>query len=167
MFNICSLSSTNPSFRYYKCLPILFWFFGILTGVCFAYANQASFFPLMRSVVSQPVSIVGLLVSVFLPLLLSPFSGSFIVLLLSLIKAVSFGFSSAFTFWFFGDAAWLFGFLFLFSDGLCLVVLLRLWLQRFCGNAVRGIDYYFCTMFCLLTTGIDYLFISPYLQGLL
>ena len=168
MSSNCSIHSAIPSYRIYRVLPLVSWLSGVLFGIYFAYTNQALFFPLMRSTVSQPVSIVGFLVSIFLPLTLSVLLYSpFLFLLICFLKAASYGFTLVLTYLFFRDAVWLFGSMFLFSDGLCLVVLLGLWIQSFEAKIPRYVDRCISAVICIAIVGIDYLFISPFLRGLL
>lgn len=168
MRSICSLLPTNPSCRVSKYTPFICWIFGILIGFFFAFTNQEPFLSLMRSVVSQPVSIVGLLVSIFLPLILSAFTFSPVMLLLiCFLKAISFGFTFALASLYFYNAAWLFRTLFLFSDLICSVVLLGLCIRSFDAKKHFFLDCYIGIMICIMAVGIDYLMISPFLQGLL
>ena len=144
------------------------WFLGYLIGYSFA---DSSFLSLMHSALLQPVSIVGLFVCIFLPLLLTWVSVSLnkpvIILTVCLTKAIAFGFSCKLLLLTAGSAAWLYRVLFLFSDSCILIVLFMTWFRFFSFKAHlkpnNGI-----VLFCATAIAIvDYSAISPYLLGLL
>lgn len=150
---------------------ILFWLCGLLTGSIICLFLEPSVSLLMRSAVFQPVSIVGLFVSVFLPLICSYLSfltnNRIAVLLVCFLKAAAYAFSGVMMSLCFGSASWLFRFLFLFSDNCFLVILCFLWFQ--CGDRLSPLsskDFLVCTVFGLLFVSVDYFVISPFLMGL-
>ena len=171
MNSSCSFFRKSSIRRFFAFYLILCWALGILTGAGFAAANCDLYFSLMRGAVLQPVSIVGLLVSVFLPLFLTLFSfvscRPAICLLVCFYKAVSYGFSGMLIVSLFSSAGWLIRMLFLFSDSIALTMLFWLWLRR-CDdqNAYPGWDSYICLIVCIFAAGMDYLVISPFLMGL-
>lgn len=139
------------------------WLFGLIVGYCLL---EPFFLPLMRSVALQPVSIVGYLVSLFLP-----FVGSYvaiisdkpiIIMIVCFLKAVAFGFTGALISQFFYSASWLVRFLLMFSDSWFLFVLFILWFRRFSDFNIHGSMDILVT--ALLGIGIsiaDFFWISP------
>ena len=145
------------------------WLLGFLLGYYFC---EPSFFSMMRSVVFEPVSIVGLFTCLFLPLLFSFFSvitnHPVIILIVCFLKAVSFGFSCAILSGLFTSAAWMIRFLLLFSDSCFCVVLLVLWICRFRSWKTHSFcDFFTCSFIGIGIAAADIFVISPYLQGLL
>ena len=144
------------------------WMCGILLGYLF---YEPSLFPMMRSVIVIPVSIVGLVSCMFLPLLCSCFSilldKPIIILIVCFIKAVSFGFSCAMLTQMFSSAAWMIRLLFLFSDSCFCVILLILWFRRFTKPCIHGLnDFLVCFLLAIGIAVADGYMISPFLQGL-
>jgi len=155
--------------RAFSVLTLLFtWISGILFGYFF---YEPSFSSLMRSAVSEPVSIVGLFSCVILPLLCSCFflvmKQPVLILIVCFVKAVSFGFSCGMLAQLFTSAAWLVRFLFLFSDSCFSIILLFLWLRRISDPHIHGLrDFFYCALIGIGIAFIDGFIISPYLQGL-
>lgn len=149
----------------------LVWLCGIFGGINVALTNSDFYISLMRSVITKPVSIVGLLVSVFLPLLLS-----FLLFvscksawfsLVCFYKAVSYGFSGMLLSIMFGSAGWLSRMLFLFSDTVGIVLLFWFWVRRVIfSNEKLMVDTYTYLCIAMITAGFDRLFISPLIMGL-
>ena len=155
----------------YRISLCIFWLLGISVGCWISQVLKPSFFLLMRSVVCQPVSIVGLFTSIFLPLILSYLSflckKPVIILIVCFLKAVAFSFSGVLLSQFFGSASWLLRFLFLFSDNCFMIVLFYLWYQ-FCGS-LEYLGYSNLIMYSVLglcVAATDYFVISPLLMGL-
>ena len=155
----------------YRISLCIFWLLGISVGCWISQVLKPSFFLLMRSVVCQPVSIVGLFTSIFLPLICSYLSfltnNRIAVLLVCFLKAAAYAFSGVMMSLCFGSASWLFRFLFLFSDNCFLVILCFLWFR--CGDRLSPLsskDFLVCTVFGLLFASVDYFVISPFLMGL-
>ena len=143
-----------------------FWLAGILSGCAFAMRNSSLFHPLMRGSVFQTVSIVGLLVSILLPLLftwISLITGKpIIILIVCFIKAAAFAFCSVLIHQCYGNASWMVRFLYLFSDSCFLIILFSLWYwclgtgQRI-GNSILS----FCSLIGVLLAAAELIFISP------
>lgn len=144
------------------------WIFGLIFGICL---NRPSFSSLMYSIVTQPVSIVGLFTIFYFPLILSYFSflldKPIIILIVCFLKAVSFGFSGALIFHTFFSAAWVVSFLFLFTDFCCALTMLFLWF-RYVFNDFQycSADFGISCLAGLLIVFTDYFMISPFLRGL-
>lgn len=147
---------------------ILSWISGLLIGFCFGKFFSVS---LTRSVILEPVSVVGLFACVFLPLIITYFSiltnKPIFILIVCFFKAVAFGFSGMLIFRSFGTASWLIQALFLFSDSIYCVVLLFLWFWRFWNVNIDNMrDVFLCAIVGILVTTADYFVISPILFGL-
>ena len=143
-----------------------------LVGLCVGYLLcDPSCFLLMRSAVVQPVSIVGLFICIFLPLILSYYSILFekpvCILIVCFIKSVAFAFPCALIACAFDTSSWLIRFLFLFSDNLFLLFLTMFWLKStYDVKASHQRSFQFCALFGVLIGATDYLFVSPLLERL-
>ena len=149
----------------------LFWIAGILFGFGLFLACKSFAFPMMRCAVSQQVSIVGLLCSIFLPLFCTFISHSsnkpIIILVVSFLKSASFCFSFLLATVLFGSASWLLGLLFMFSDSCILLMFFILWLWLpSCYGAKSKRIFCFSAFFGLLIAFGEYYFISPFLDQL-
>ena len=150
----------------------LVWLLGLLTGSMFLLYCKPFHFSLMRSVLNQPVSIVGLFCSVSLPLIftfISVLTGKPIIIwIVCFLKSAAFSFSGVFVSQYFGSASWLVRFLFLFGDCCVLSALFILWFRR-CGNeqTYGRVDLLICGIFSALIAAVDYFVISPFVMGLL
>lgn len=166
----------NKYFHFFKnhtrCVYLCFsWILGLCAGCGLYHVMKPSSFLLMRSAILQPVSIVGLFASVFLPLICSYFSiltdKPIIIWIVCFLKAVAFGFSGVLVSQCFYDASWLVRFLFLFSDSCFLVVLFSLWFRRCANVCIDGYaDFAFSAVLGFCIAAADYFVISPFLMGL-
>lgn len=152
--------------KYYYFAAFLLWFVGLIIGfsLCFMYKPYYSL-P-MRSVLFQPVSIIGLFCVVFIPLLFAYFSFTFkpiLVLIVCFFKAIAFGFSYVWVSLTFESASWLIRILFLFSDYCSLLILLIL-LIRYADylHYLTKRDFLFAAAFDLMLVIGDYFFLSPF-----
>ena len=150
---------------------ILFWSVGLLTGFAFFLAYMPSEFLLMRGAVFQPVSIVGVFCTTFLPLFFTYVSvlinRPMLVLVVSFIKAASFGFTISLISALYGSAAWLLCLLSMMSDSCFLIVLFILWIQNpFSCKTKRKRIFTISSIFALLISLGDYFIFSPLLTGL-
>ena len=147
------------------------WLSGLLIGSVFIYEQVPLSLSLMRSVVQQPVSIVGIFVSVFFPLLITYFSVTtgkpVFILIVCFIKALAFGYTGALISRYFYSASWLVRLLFLFSDSIFLIALFIIWLRISCRQThvtVNEVNCCACIGFSAVL--IDFFAISPCLKGL-
>lgn len=150
------------------CLLIFAWVLGL--GIGYSICKPC-FFSMMRSALFQPVSIVGLFVCIFLPLILSflfiLLEKPIFVLIVCFIKSVAYGFSCGLVSLYFHNASWLFRFLFLFSDSCFLLILLTFWLmtladyRKTCYRAAQV-----CSVLGVLIGAADYFVFSPFLERL-
>lgn len=143
-----------------------FWLSGLLSGYAFALSNSSVFLSWMRGSAYQTVSIVGLLISIFLPLLLTYISlvteKTIIILIVCFIKAAAFAFCSVLIHQYYGNASWLVRFLYLFSDSCFLIILFSLWYWcldagKRIGNSVLSL----CSLIGVLLAAAELYFISP------
>ena len=153
-------------------LLVLFWFTGLILGIALSRLYGPYLSSLMYSAILQPISIVGLLICIYFPFLISAFAIStgrlFAIYCFCFLKALSFGFTASGISMCWGSAGWLIRSLFMFSDKCFLVVLFWFWLQNICGNRQKnlsslGICYFLSAVISLL----DYFAISPYLLGII
>ena len=162
--------------KFYQCpgvarafLLIITWLLGLAVG---HFLCVPSFIPLMRSVVFQPVSIVGLFICIFLPLILSYFSILFqkpiVLLIVCFVKSVSFAFTFTLVSNVFDMASWLLRLLILFSDSFFLFFLMIFWLKTITdinGSCLK-FKYYIFAAIGFLVGITDYFIISPLLERL-
>ena len=147
-----------------------FWLSGLLIGFSFFLVSKPFSFSMMRSILCIPVSIVGLSLTIFLPLFLSYFSlvvnKPFLALVSCFLKAFSFGFTySCFNFKF-HSASWLIRSLFMFSGSISSILLIVQccnYFNRELSGSMRTSAYFFLGLLTLL---IDCFFISPLLLEL-
>ena len=147
---------------------ILSWVSGLLLGYLLC---KPDFCSLMRSALLQPVSIVGLFICIFLPLILSYYSillkKPIIILIVCFIKSIAYGFSYGLLTLIFSNASWLLRFLFLFSDSCMLLTLVNLWLHLYSDNRkciLRAIR--FSAAFAVAVAAVDYCVVSPFLESI-
>lgn len=147
---------------------ILCWCCGMFLG-CSLYEPLP--LSMMRSAVCTPVSIVGVFVCVFLPLLCTYFSfiseRPIIILIVCMLKATAYGYSANLIHVCFSTAGWLVRLLFLFSDSCLMVLLLFLWIYHFSGN-YKGAVYrlYLCGLLSTVVVASDVYVIHPFLERL-
>ena len=164
--NDCRIFSTGML----RCFCLIAcWIIGLLIGYFF---SEPFSFSLMRSAAQQPVSIVGLFIALFYPLICTYFSflteKPIVVLIVCFLKAVAFGFSGALISQYFQSAGWIVCLLLMFSDCCFVCVLLILWLRCFSGVSVHPMsDLFVCAVIGICIAAADYFIISPFLQGLL
>ncbi len=157
-------SAINERRNYCKLVFMLVWSAGMLAGISAALHNISATFSLMRSF-SGRVSIVGLLVSVTFPFVISAVIVSFgrywLLLPLGFVKAFMFCFCACSVTLAYGSAGWLSRSLLMFSDSVITVLLLWCWLRCIaqCNFRTTGV------VMCLLISGaigvLDYCLVSP------
>ena len=155
-----------------RCMLWFFWFFGVLAGMFLYAVSFESVLPLMCQAFMEPVSIVCLSVTLFLPLFCLILSvvlhNPLPILLCVTFKGMGFGYILVFLSSCFAEAFWFTSILFLFSDICLLFTLLTVCLQTISGNSVslrRLVWNYFITVVCIGC--VDSLFVSPLLYKLL
>ena len=147
------------------------WLLGLLFGYGLSASCKPYFLPLMYSLFSQSVSIVGLLQIVSLPTLcifLSLlFKNSIVLWIVFFIDAVAFSFSLGLLSSFLGSAFWLIGTLTVLSDGLLSLLLLFFLLitaDDTPQTKLRAVFLFFCAEFLIVS--MDYFVISPFMMGI-
>lgn len=157
-----------PAAVWMNSVLILSWLCGLLLGYSL---YEPLFFPLMRSLFLQPVSIVGLVICILLPLVLTAIfyliEKPIFISIVCFIKAAAFGFSCSVISREFASASWLVQFLFLFSDCCFLTILMSLWLS--CSDSPkrkRLKAFRIAAVFGIFIALIDYLLVSPLLERL-
>ena len=149
----------------------LLWIAGILVGFGLFCICKPFLFLQMRSSILQPVSIVGLCLSIFLPLLCTVLSvlldRPILALAVCFIKAASFSFSLSWISSIYGTASWLVYMLFMFSDICFLLILFICWFRFPCSFNAK-VKRFFCVaiLLGLLIALGDYFVISPFLVRL-
>ena len=168
VFDLQLLQMQVPSLRLPKwriCRPAIGWVTGLILGIVLSYRTDfiAS---LMRGILSEPVSIVGLFAVSLLPYFLTALA-VFVskpgwVPIIAFCKAFCFGFCAAAMDRCFGSTSWLLRFLIMFSDIYTSPVLLWVWFGCGKGEASKG-RFLICGAALLLILAMDYWFISPIL----
>ena len=147
---------------------LIVWLLGLAVGYSLF---EPSYLSLMRSALLQPVSIVGLFVSIFLPLIFSVsfilFEKPILLLIVCFIKAVAYGFSCTLIAQSFQVGSWLMRFLLLFSDSFFLLIMITVCLNGiFDKERLHSKTIIICTLLCVLITGSDYIVVSHILERL-
>jgi len=168
---------TSPRSRRFLCrkytvVLAFLWIAGLLCGAFFAGSAEDPYFALMRMGVFSRVSIVGLFVLIFFPLLLSALAVYFrlpaAIYLIAFAKAILFGYTMCATSIAFASAGWLIRFLYTFCDAVFILFLLWFWIRRITfGRANLRKDVLICTAAGILISLIDYFCISPFLVMLM
>lgn len=152
--------------------PVFILLFGYLLGTFLAAETPVSYFTLMRSAANSPVSIVGSLISAFLPFLLAfaavYFGRPALLYFILFCKAVAFSHCSMCCHFTFGYGGWLVRLLLQFSDilllpVLCSFVILHLKQPR---TLRKSNVFIYCSAVALVAI-IKFCFISPYLAMLI
>jgi len=148
-----------------------FWTVSLICGVCIS-ANDQSVVSLMRLLPYAQVSIVGLILVLFVPLLISiicvRFANLIVIYIISALKGFLLGYclygiSAAF-----GDSGWLMRFLLFFSESCSTFVLLWFWVRQLGGICVSfRRDCISASLASLIIGMIDYLLVSPFLTSLM
>ena len=149
-----------------------FWITGLLCGVASACYAGPPFLSLMRNAVFCSVSIICLLLTVFLPFLLSAlavfFSVPCFLYPIAFAKAFLLAFVSMGIFITFGSAGWLFRLLIGFGDIVSVPLLIWFWLRCLCADRKTcHFDFMITTSLIFLIICIDFRIISPFLADLI
>lgn len=145
------------------------WTTSLIYGV-YTASRDLSVVVLMHLLPSGKVSIVGLFVVLFLPLLISIASvyyrKTIVIYILSMLK----GFSAGYCIWgiasVYGSAGWLIDALYFFSDSFITVILLCFWFRLIYAGTNLKRD---CTLALLSTSFvgiIDYFLVAPFTVSL-
>lgn len=167
--NLPVLSHIQNLTSFRKFFLLFLWLLGILSGCCWVQRVPDSYFSLMRTLVQTRASIVGAILILFLPLVISAFalahSKYWILYPLVFLKAFMFGFSAGCVMLAFGNAGWLVRWLLLFSDSFMNVCLLWFWFKGgSCDNISRELVH--AVLFASIVFCLDYCAVSPFLRML-
>lgn len=148
------------------------WFSGLICGTLVSLQTRNSLSALMRSALSAPVSIVGLLCVTVLPFLFSAFavflSKPILLLPICFAKAFVFAFCSTCILQAFGSAGWLIRWLLLFGDCASIPLLYWFWMRYLPGKRhLFCLESVWVFSLSFLTAGISYRVISPLLLRLI
>lgn len=148
----------------------LFWIAGLPIGYLFVGQLSETYYSLMRMAVKTPVSIVGLMTVIFLPLLLSvvalAFSKPLLFVPLAFLKSFLYSFTVSAVMFVFNDAGWLVAGLLLFSESLMNVLLLWFWFRNLHRNHTFFKDVMISTFIAAAVFVIDFYAVSPFLVSL-
>ena len=139
---------------------------GLFIGSQFYLVSDSALFSLMRVSAGQNVSIISHLSVLLLPFLLSAFFYStctaWLIIPLSFLKGICFGFCQAIILSSFAGAGWLVYFFLMFSNILTLPVLVFFWIS--CISGMRHMIYrlFFCALIVFFVVAIDHRLIIPY-----
>ena len=151
---------------------LVVWLLSYIFGLFLHQFLQPYSASLMRSVLLQPVSIVGLLLIYFFPLLLSYlstfFNRHFIIYFVCFFFSVSFGFTFCGISEYFQSASWLFRFLLMFSEHCFILILGMLWIYSLKSSTPINSYYYVISgIIGVVIATVDYWIISPLLLRVL
>lgn len=147
----------------------LYWLFGLLTGIYISWCQDSLSISLMHGVLSAPVSIMSLALSVYLPFLFTVLSlcthRYYLFQFTCFIKAVAYGFCTMSMIRLFRFSAWIPCILLLFTDVLYLIYLFWFWL-RHNGRAAEHVrlDCLLGIIVGALLIAVDYFVFVPILQ---
>jgi len=165
--------TSSISFLFRKsCILILAFslFAGLVFGSRLYVDSEASVASLMRVSGIQNVSIVSHLSVLLLPFIFSAFISStravWMILPVSFLKGLSFGFSQAAICSSFAGAGWLIYFFLMFSNIMTLPVLVFFWIRTLNGNAHTMSPLFYCVLAVLLIIAVDHHFMNPYCVSL-
>lgn len=144
------------------------WIFGLICGWFLYVHADVSLISLMRGAIYSPVSIVGLVNVLAVPLLFSAIAVSisayFLLPVLAWGKGMLFSFVSACALSAFGSGGWLAWPMLMFSD---MAGVLILWMYLLQISTKGKVFPGYSSVFALILAGIaDYCVISPFLAGL-
>lgn len=156
-----------------KCFVVLLaccWFAGLVAGSIAALFADRSFFSLMRMMPEHPVSIVGLLISVYLPLLFTAFavyiSYDWLLIPIAFVKSLSLTLLCCGVSISSGLGGWLLTVLMFGSDFLTSGLLLWLWFRILMGKDPVLRMFIFILLVFTAVGFLDYFFVSPFILKL-
>ena len=152
---------------FHPAVSVMCWLIGAGAGWLVFRQSEPLFSSLMRGVLLEPVSIVGLLMVSFLPFIITAvavlYSKPFAIHVLSFSKGLVSFVCTLSVFGVFNRAGWLGRILFLFSDCFTTVLLFVLWFRIFILDRSKLRKEMLVSMvLCLTIVGLDVLLISPF-----
>lgn len=172
MQDVFALNNTRLRCKKFACLLAIFWLTGIVLGIVQAAGFLKNFLPLMRMVITDHVSIVGLVVVLFLPFVSSVIamrlSMRWIIYTVCLLKGICYGLTTYFLVISYFDSAWLLSYLVAFSSHCGQILLFLFWLRYMNDSTNRWKrDAIVCCMLFSLIGFFDYFVVSPFLSTLM
>lgn len=157
--------------KYSTALLLIFWVTGSVLGFFFARADRDELVPLVRLVVSRPVSISGILVVDVLPFLvctLAVFSSEFwLIPVFGGMKSFAFSYNACAVSMAFGRSGWLIRWLLMFSDMLLIPALCVFCVRYLSDNRPQlRREWYIWFLFAIVIGCLDYRFVSSFLASL-
>lgn len=147
------------------------WMLSFSFGILLCSLTDPLFSSLMCRIVYAPVSIVGLVCVLFVPLSISAvaayYRNAVLILLMCCIRGVSFGCCLYSILLVFDSGGLFIAGLLMFSSVLFQIVLLWLWLRSLSGTICLRRDIAVCTAIAVVIGCLDYFCISPFLQMLI
>lgn len=149
----------------------LLWTVGLLAGYFTARQLSETTYSAMRMAVRTPVSIVGLITVIFLPLLLSVaaliISKPVLFIPFAFFKSFLYSFTVSAVMFAFYDAGWLVTRLLVFSESVMSIVLLWFWFRNLHRkNNTFLTDVMISTFIAAAVFVIDFYAVSPFLASL-
>lgn len=161
--NVCNVN---------RWLLAIFWITGILSGILISYGAGSSVSSLMHSYLYGSVSIVGLVLVLYLPFLLSAiavsFSGRVLLFPIVFLKGFLFSFVAMGIFQVYGCAGWLIHWFLCFSDLILLPLLYWYWirlLDTVPSAAFRDGVLLLAPVYCI--GSLDYCLVFPYFADMI
>lgn len=151
---------------------IFLWCFGLLTGCYFGFKTPDFVISLMRTSVSERVSIVWQFVALLIPLILAVtalrLSQPLLLLPVVFLKAHSFGYCLYCVTYAFGSAGWLVSLFCFFSDLCSISIFLTFVLSHAAWERGKSLhDCVICALALIALGLFDYFMVSPFWVGLL
>lgn len=153
-------------------IPASAWIAGFIAGGILLHLSEAYIVSLMRMAAIGPVSIVRLIICNCFPLLFTAFAVYFsipaVVELLLFFRAASFGYLLFGLLPGFGSGGWLIGILLLLPSGTVNVLLVWFYMTAHKAHLRAFLaKLAVCVSILFLIAVVDYLYISPFLVGVL
>ena len=148
-------------------LPVL-WVIGFAVGLYFLTIMDSGLQELFYSASVCSVSVVGMLISAFLPIFISAIAAYFsvpvLIYALCFFKAVCYSFVLCGIVTAFGYSGWLIRLMLLFTDSAITVLLFWLWHKLLSSDCCfTGQAFLICAAVAVAICAIDYFLVSPYL----
>lgn len=149
----------------------ILWIIAFTFGMFICSLTNPLFSSLMCSIMYVPVSIVGLVCVLFIPLSISAiavfYGNTVIIFLLCYIRAFCFGCFLYSVLLVFNSGGLFFAFLLMFSSVLSQIILLWFWFRWNSGTMCLRRDFAVCIVNAVIIGSLDYFCISPFLQVLI
>lgn len=147
------------------------WLFGLVLGFYISAAGSESSVYLMRTAVLRSVSIVGLLVVLIFPFVISAVLIHYVsakcIYPLAFLKAIFFAFCLHSITLAFGSSSWLVRWILMFSESCMVVILLWFWIRNISGSGRSYIgEITVFAVFSAIIFFIDFYAVSPFLKML-